>query len=155
MTGRIQGFQRQSDRKRLVLPDSSGAEGGVARLAPFFLALGLGASGVVGSGWSVQPRGPVHWHWSVFNECARAHRWTDTCALQSVRTTTTTTTQAVSFKQVAFLEQLFRKQLWAVSHGGRQRCRRRHRQCPPPEEATTQTVPSARTSERRDGPVRA
>ena len=48
----------------------------------------------------------------------------------------------------------FRKQLQAVSHGCRQRCRRRHRQCPPPEGATTQTVPSARTSERRDGPVR-
>ena len=49
--------------------------------------------------------------------------------------------------QVAFLRS-FRKQLYAVSHGCRQAVP------PPPEGATTQIVPSARTSGRRDGPVR-
>ena len=71
-----------------------------------------------------------------------------------VRTTTTTTHHPSRFPQRLLFLRSFRKQLCAVSHGCRQRCRRRHRQCPPPEGATTQTVPSARTSERRHGPVR-
>ena len=49
------------------------------------------ATGIGGTGWSVQPKAPVHWHRSMFKCMLRAHgqtraRWTH------VRTTTTTTT---------------------------------------------------------------
>ena len=76
--------------EKIALPSSAG--GGSVRwasLAIFFLDLELGevctgyawnqppeGTGVVGySGWSVQPKGPVHWHWSVSIRCiTRARR---------------------------------------------------------------------------------
>ena len=60
--------------KRLLPPSSEGEGGGWACLAIFFLALGLGdfalgnawnllseGTGVVGSGWTVQPKRLAHW----------------------------------------------------------------------------------------------
>ena len=87
VTGPIQGFQRQSDGKGWLplTPQELGERW--ACLATFFLGLGLGApdawnllpwaTGARDSGWSVKPKGPMHWHWSVLVRCARARRWTD------------------------------------------------------------------------------
>ena len=77
------------------------------RRAIFFLALGLGevfALGMPGtffrrqreqggSGWSVQPTGPVHWHWSVLIRCiVRAHGQTSARYTLSAPPPPTTTT---------------------------------------------------------------
>ena len=59
-------------------------------------------------GWSVQPKGAVHWHWSVVisvHECLRISR--DTLAVDLVRTTTTTTTTGSN----RFVSPLLRDQL--------------------------------------------
>ena len=57
-----------------------------ADIAIFFLDSGLGevcagnawnlpleGTGVAGTGWSVQPKGPVHCHWSILVSCMRVH----------------------------------------------------------------------------------
>ena len=44
------------------------------------------------SGWSVQPKGPVHWHWSILIRCMHALTRSDTSSLFTVRTTTTAAT---------------------------------------------------------------
>ena len=50
-------------------------------------------TGLGDSGWSVQPKGPVHWHWSLLtSRCMRVRVWTDIRVLHHVRTTTTTIT---------------------------------------------------------------
>ena len=107
LTFRTRVTQRQGDGKDCApLPPK---EWGVrpASLATFFLDLELGegfalrdawnlsseGKGVgLFSGWSVQPKGPVQWHWSILIHCMRVRVWTDMHALHSVRTTSTTTT---------------------------------------------------------------
>ena len=78
-----------------------------ACLAIFFLALGL-VEFCTGEAWNLpsegtglevflagQPKGPVHWHWSILICCVHALTWSDTSSLFIVRTTTTTTTTGV------------------------------------------------------------
>ena len=75
---RIQGIQRRGDGKDCAPLPPKEWEVRWASLAIFFLALGLGevctgyawnlpseGTGVVDSGWSVQPKGSVHWHQPV------------------------------------------------------------------------------------------
>ena len=85
--------------KRLRPPEGVGVRW--ACLAIFFLDLGLGEvllweQALGYSGWSVQPKGPVHWHWFIFIRCICVRVWTDMRALHSVRTTTTSTTTTTS-----------------------------------------------------------
>ena len=58
------------------------------------------------SGWSDQPKEPVHWHWSLLISCVRVRAWTDMHVQHTVRTTTTTTSVAIS-AQVATSVQTF------------------------------------------------
>ena len=73
---RTRGIQPRGDGKILRAPSSVGVGGEVGvstwglgdfalggRLEPAF---GENRSRVFSS-WSVQPKGPVHWHWSVLN----------------------------------------------------------------------------------------
>ena len=47
------------------------------------------AAGVVGTGWTVQPKGPAHWRRSVLISASHWRAWTDTHVIYHVRTTTT------------------------------------------------------------------
>ena len=102
MSIRIQGTQRRGDGKDCAPLPPMEREVRWASLAIFFLALGLGevctgdAWNVLlearGSGWSAQPKGPVHRHWSILFSCMRVRVWTNMRVLHFVPTTTTTTT---------------------------------------------------------------
>ena len=83
MSGRNQGFQRQSDGHDCS-PRTRPGGGGEVGVAIFFLTLGLGevctgdarnlpseVTGVGDSGWSVQPKGLVRCHQPVFKFIAR------------------------------------------------------------------------------------
>ena len=48
------------------------------------------------SGLSVEPKGPVHWQWSILISCMHALTWSDTSSLFTVRTTTTTRLRQVA-----------------------------------------------------------